>query len=264
MNIPAHNGGRAWRSLLLFFGALTVLAAQAAAQEPDAIEAGASQNYFYIEPSYDGTTIVLFGSIEREVVKGLPFDVAVTVHGPLRPVTLWKKKRHAGLWINSESFTFKAVPNYYAVLSTLPVGELAPLDERKAHGIGLDALKRSLKGKDSAALPEFLDALIRLKRSAGLFVEKSTDAVEFVGARLFRSRLDLPASAGAGLYRAQFYVIQNGKITGETSANIRLQKAGIEASLSFAALNYPWLYGVLAVVVAAAIGGGASLVFRRA
>jgi len=52
-------------------------------------------------------------------------------------------------------------------------------------------------------------------------------------------------------------------VAGEASAHIRLNKVGIEAGLSSAAVDHPWLYGVLAVILAAAVGGGASLVFRR-
>src|SRR5262249_48953995 len=98
----------------------------ARAENPSPIEADASQNYFYIEPSYDGTAIVLFGSIDRERLHGRPFDLAVTIEGPIRPVTVWKKGRLAGLWVNTESLTFEGVPNYYPFLSTLPVPQTAP------------------------------------------------------------------------------------------------------------------------------------------
>ncbi len=256
------------KALVLFcLACLFTVGAPASAAPPDTIEAEASQNYFYIEPSYNGSSIVLFGSVEREKLNGKDFDIAVTVRGPIRPVTVWKKARHAGLWINSESLTFEGVPNFYAALSTRPLAEIMPLDERKAHGIGIDALYLPLK-KDSlnsqdAAPQEFQDALIRLKQSSGLFAEQSTNAIEFFGTRLFRSRVYLPAAAGAGLYRAKFYLIQNGKAVGETSANIRLKKVGIEQQLSAAALYYPWFYGLLAVSIAALVGGGASLVFRK-
>ncbi len=247
----------------------------ASADTSGAIEAGASQNYFYIEPSYDGTAIVLFGSIDRESLGGRPFDIAVTIEGPIRPVTVWKKEPFAGLWINTESLTFEGVPNYYAVLSTRPAAEIAPLEERKLYEIGLDALPLPLKERSAPqnhasvaqnhppAPQEFQDALLRLKKSMGLFTETSGDAIEFFGNRLFRSRVYLPASAGAGLYRARFFVLQDGKVAGETSANIRLKKIGIEARLSSAAANYPWLYGMMAITVAALAGGGASFVFRR-
>ncbi|MGO9172420.1 MAG: TIGR02186 family protein [Rhodomicrobium sp.] len=246
--------------------ALLALIGPARAEIPDSIEAEASQNYFYIEPSYNGSSIVLFGSVDHDALKGKAFDIAVTIEGPVKPVTVWKKNRHAGLWINSESLTFEGVPNYYAVLSTRPVSEIAPLAERKARGIGLDALDLPLKkdGLNSQAAPEeFQSALIRLKQSSGLFVEQSKGAVEFLGTRLFRSHVFLPAAAGAGLYRAKFYILENGKVVGETGARIRLKKIGIEEELSTAAVLYPWLYGAIAVTLAALVGGGASLVFRR-
>ncbi len=251
--------------LALWLAPQAAEAAPASAAVPDSIEAGASENYFYIEPGYNGSSIVLFGSIDREKLRGTTFDVAVTIRGPVRPVTVWKKDRHLGLWINTESLTFEGVPNYYAALSTRPAAEIASLEERKAHGIGLDALALPLRAGDggAAAPQEFQQALIRLKQSSGLFLEQSTGAIEFFGSRLFRAHILLPASAGAGLYRAEFYIFQNGKIVGETGSDILLSKVGIEAQLSAAALDFPWLYGAAAVLVAALTGGGASLIFRK-
>jgi len=239
------------------------------ASPPDLIEAGASQNHFYIEPSYDGTSIALFGSVDSDRLKSETFDLAITIRGPIRPVRVWKKARRAGLWINAHSMTFDGVPNYYAVLSTGPLEEIASLEERKDHEIGVAVLQFPLTASgETKALTnppeEFRDALIKLKQTSGLFVEDSQAAIQFLGARLFRARVFLPAAAGPGLYRANFYVLQKGSVAGEASAHIRLNKIGIEARLSSAALNHPWLYGVLAVILAAAVGGGASLVFRRA
>jgi len=235
----------------------------------DLIEAGASQNHFYIEPSYDGTSIALFGSVDSDRLKSEPFDVVITIRGPIRPVTVWKKARRAGLWINAESLSFDGVPNYYAVLSTKPLDEIASLDERKDHEIGVPVLEFPLTASpETEALTnptqEFREALIKLKQASGLFVEDNQAAIEFLGARLFRAKVFLPPAAGPGLYRANFYVLQRGRVAGEASAHIRLNKIGIEARLSSAAVDHPWLYGVLAVILAAAVGGGASLVFRRA
>ncbi len=266
--------GPAYRCALLIVRSLLCLALlsldEGAAQAllPDLIEAGASQNHFYIEPSYDGTSIALFGSVDSERLRGQPFDVAVTIHGPVMPVTIWKKDRRAGLWINSQSLTFYRVPNYYAALSAKPLAAIASFPERKAHEIGIDALKLAMKPEEEATVPpatldQFQDALIKLKQTAGLFVEENQTAIVFFGTRLFRARVFLPAAAGPGLYRANFYVLQKGAVIGEASAHIRLNKIGIEATLSWAAADRPWLYGVLSVLVAAAVGGGASIVFRR-
>ncbi len=242
--------------------------ATAQASAGDLIEAGASQNHFYIEPSYDGTSIALFGSVDAEQLKDKPFDVVVTVRGPNKPLTVWKKERRVGLWVNAQSHTFEAVPNYYAVLATKPLQDIASIKTRTLHEIGIDFLQLAPEpaGQSTAPKPPlaFKEALIKLKRTAGLFVEDDQDGIVFFGSRLFRARAFLPPAAGPGLYRAIFYVLQNGNVIGEATAHIRLNKIGIEAKLSSAAVNHPWLYGILSVVLAAAVGAGASLVFRRA
>jgi uncharacterized protein (TIGR02186 family) len=270
MGARAHSAFEAsCFGILFWLVAHCAAGAEAKAEVSGLIEAGASQSHFYIEPSYDGTTIVLFGSVDRERLKGQAFDIAVTLRGPIKPVTIWKKDRRAGLWVNSQSLTFEGVPNFYAVLSTRPADQIAPLEERKAYEIGLDALTLPLKPGDNvpaeATAPlEFQSALIRLKKAGRLFVEDSQSTIEFFGDRLFRSRVFLPASAGQGVYRANFYVLRSGKVVGAASANIYLKKIGIEARLSSAATQHPWLYGVVAVLLAAAVGSGASLIFRRA
>src|SRR5262249_27843802 len=152
-------------ALALFLLSAPALNANGESQLGGVIEAGASQNHFYIEPSYDGTTITLFASVDREKLKGAAFDVAVTMRGPTKAVTVWKKDRRVGLWVNSEYLTFEGVPNFYAVLSTRPVERIAPLDQRKPFEIGLDALALPLRPKEESngavpAPPEFQGALI--------------------------------------------------------------------------------------------------------
>jgi uncharacterized protein (TIGR02186 family) len=264
----AYSAGQHLCAALLFQFLILTFQNVALASSHDLIEAGASQNHFYIEPSYDGTSITLFGSVDSDRLKDERFDVAITIHGPTMPVTVWKKARRAGLWINAESLTFDGVPNYYAVLSTKPLEDIASFEVRKGHELGIAVLQFPVTAGPKSEAPanppqEFRDALIKLKRTSGLFVEDNQAAIEFLGARLFRAKVFLPAAAGPGLYRAHFFVLQKGSVVGEASAHIRLNKVGIEAGLSSAAIDHPWLYGVLAVILATAVGGGASLVFRR-
>lgn len=241
------------------------LQAPAIAVGANLIEGGASENSLFIEPSYDGTSVALFGSVDAGRFDGQPFDIAVTLRGPNQPVTVWKKKRQAGLWVNAESLAFEGAPNYYAVLSTKPVKELAPLQERAEHQIGIDAISLPVQESkpETVAPEEFRDALIELKKRKSLFIENDNGAIEFFGARLFRVKVFLPPAAGPGLYQAEFFALQNGKVIGQAGARIRLKKIGVEAQLSSAAADRPWLYGLLAVMLAAAFGGGASLAFRR-
>ncbi|ADP69464.1 hypothetical protein Rvan_0174 [Rhodomicrobium vannielii ATCC 17100] len=231
------------------------------------IEAGAAQNQFYIEPSYDGTSIVLFGAVDRDRLKGEPFDIAVTLRGPVQPVVVWKKDRRAGLWVNSQRLIFDGVPNYFAVLSTRPLDDIAPLAERDKYELGIDVLSLPIRDEQKNApskldRSEFEAALVRQKKAARLFLEEAR-AIDFFGVSLFRTKTFLPAAAGPGLYVAHFYVLQGGKVIGDATARIRLRKIGIEARLSSTASEHPWLYGVIAVALAAVVGGATSFLTRR-
>jgi uncharacterized protein (TIGR02186 family) len=247
-----------------FFLALQTLTAWTQSDSAGVIEAGPSENYFYIEPSFDGTNVILFGAIDRDKVKEQAFDLAITLSGPLQSVTVWQKERRAGIWINTRSLTFEAVPSYYAVLSTKSIESLAPLGERQKFGLGFDTLRVFPDAAAGGAEQEkFKDALIRIKQTDGLFVKNDNPQVLFFGKSLFRTTIFLPARAGAGFYAAKIFLLQDGHVIGSASSHIRLQKTGIEAFLSSTSARHPWGYGVSAVLLAAAVGGGASLVFRR-
>jgi uncharacterized protein (TIGR02186 family) len=256
-------------ALGLLFLAADTLAAAAQAEAQDVIEAGASENYFYIEPSFDGTNVVLFGAIDRDKVKGDSFDLAISLSGPLQSMTVWQKERRANIWINTRSLTFESVPSYYAILSTKPIEKLAPIEERRKYGLGFDALSDFSPIPADAAtaqaeLDQFRQALIRIKQTNGLFVENGNPRILFFGKSLFRTTIFLPARAGAGVYRAKIFVLQDGKVIGAASSHIHLQKTGIEALLSSASEQHPWVYGAFAVFLAVVVGSGASFVFRRA
>ena len=243
--------------------AASICMAQAPAS--NLIEAGASQNHFYIEPDFDGSSVVLFGAIDREGTKNQPFDLAITIRGPEKPVTVWQKERRFGVWINSKSAIFQSAPSFYAVMSTKPVEELASLDERKKYEIGIDTLPLQISASADAqenlkTTDDFRSALIRIQKSAAIFVEKAS-SIEFLGKSLFRTRAYLPASAGPGVYHVKVFLFQNGKMIGSAPSKLRVKKVGIEAFLSRTSGSNPWLYGAGAVLLAAFIGSGASLVF---
>jgi uncharacterized protein (TIGR02186 family) len=204
--------------------------------------------------------------VDREKLRDKPFDIAITIRGPVRPVTLWQKRRRAGIWVNAEDATFDAIPSYYTVISNKPVAELASKEQRKPNEIGLDVINLGIQPANQAswqeAEPEYYEAIVRLKKSDGSFSEK-IGGIEFLGQSLFRAQAFLPASAATGLYRANIFVIQNGAVIAKSTAHVRLQKIGLERFLSSLSVSHPWIYGLIAVLMAVVFGASGSLIFRR-
>lgn len=88
-----------------------------------------SEHQIKIESTFTGAKILLFGAIEADssFVRALAKDVVVVVRGPTEDLTARRKEKIAGIWMNYGAQTFKAIPSYYAVLSTRSLNSIAGL-----------------------------------------------------------------------------------------------------------------------------------------
>ena len=86
------------RLLVLFL----LLAAPVKAEE---IVLGLSRDEVAITATFQGSEILIFGAIKRDAPIRTDSDlgVIVTVAGPDLPVTVRKKDRRLGIWVNTES-----------------------------------------------------------------------------------------------------------------------------------------------------------------
>ncbi len=234
------------------------------------VEADVSTRTIAITSGYSGSEILVFGAIENSRQPSAEsgfYDVAVVVEGAPEPLMVRKKGRIGGLWVNTSTFNFNSVPSYYAVASTRPLEEFASPALLDDNGIGLDAV-RMAPAADSAVrvssedLIAFKDAVRRLKQSAQLF-KRDDYGVIFTGRSLFRSTIALPATVPVGPLSARVFLFQDGKLLSRYQARVVLEREGIERWLYAFAMDRPFLYGLVAVLLAVATGLVASALFRR-
>src|SRR6478752_8070938 len=97
-----------WLVLLLAFSAPAMAA--------EDIVAGLSQDQIEINSSYTGADIVVFSTIERPAVaRGR--DIVVVVRGPDTQITVRRRDRLAGVWVNRDSAKFQGMPAFYFLAS---------------------------------------------------------------------------------------------------------------------------------------------------
>ena len=85
---------------------------------------GISQDIIQITSNYTGTQIVVFGAIERaQNAQGR--DIVVVVRGPDQPMTVRRRDRVAGVWVNRDAAHFEGLPGYYFMASTQPIDKIA-------------------------------------------------------------------------------------------------------------------------------------------
>jgi uncharacterized protein (TIGR02186 family) len=221
-----------------------------------------------ITSSYTGAELVLFGAIERDAVsisRAGPYDVLITVRGPASPLVVREKERMGPIWVNGSQMKFIDMPGYYAVLSSRPLTEVTSEPLRERFQIGLQQMVQARGGAVSltpAETADFHQALIRLKSQTRLFQQNERDVV-FLAPGLFRAAISLPATAPLGNYEAVVTLFADGAPLATEKSDFEVVKTGFEARMAMAAFSNPWLYGLLAVMIALAGGWLANYAFRR-
>jgi uncharacterized protein (TIGR02186 family) len=222
-----------------------------------AVLADLSSHIIAIGGGFTGDSVVLFGSTDG------PGDIIAVVRGPERNMTVWRKGKVAGIWVNADSVTFNNIPAFYAVVASQPVEQLIQPSVAALYKIGAAHLRYETA---SPVSPErariFTEALIEQQRQAGLFVA-DIGRVRFLGERLFRATLSFPENVPTGTYLIQVFLVRDGDVVSGQTTPLVVSKVGIDAEIADFAIRQSAAYGAIAIAVALAAGWLASLPFRR-
>lgn len=246
------------RALALLFA---LLAPPATANE--GIVAGMSQNRVSITANFDGSEILIYGAVKRDApAPDTPLEVIITVEGPDSPVTIRKKARVAGIWVNTEAVAVDAAPSFYAVATTGPLRSILSETEDLRHRISLPRVIRAVGAATEAGdTANFIEAMQRIRLTEGRY-RVLQGAVEFTEQTLFRADIVLPANLTEGEYRVRIFLTREGRVVDAQTRVIGVRKEGLERLLFNLSREQPWAYGLLSLALAAFAGWAASAGFR--
>ena len=126
-----------------------------------------SQGRIDINTTFKGADLLVFGAIQYPAgaIPDAPADIAIVVRGPVQPVTVRRKSRVAGIWLNTAAVRFESVPGFYAVATTRPIADLADDRTTAIYEIGVGNLQLSPASSASDAETRlFEQGLIGVKR----------------------------------------------------------------------------------------------------
>lgn len=215
-----------------------------------------SQSRIDISYRFAGAELLIYGAIQYPGGRAPagPPGIAIVLRGPTMPLTVRRKERVAGIWMNTEALRFETAPGFYAVATTRPVGDL--LDERNAsiYEIGLRHLQLSpATAADRETTRQFQDGLVGLRASRGLFVEQPY-GVSVTDSVLYRARIPIPAAVPVGNYSAEIHLIADGQVLARSTTPVIIDKSGFERGLYVFAHEHGFLYGLAAVAIALSLG----------
>lgn len=251
------------RRVLLAIALWIAAVAPGAAQED--IVSALSQRRIAITANFDGSEILLFGAVKREVPINLldPLSVIITVAGPSQTVTVRRKARVAGIWVNSDAVDVDEAPSFYAVATSRPLDQALLDTEDLRWGITIPRAIRSV-GAPATVMdaPAFSEALIRIRLNNGIY-QMNENSIAFFDQTLFKTSITLPANLTEGDYKVSLYLTRNRQVVAYDTTTLLVRKVGLERWLYRLAHDRPLVYGVMSIVIAVVAGWIASAIFRR-
>lgn len=250
--------------LLVVFSVLFIALTQPAHAAQDIIS-GVSTDLIQIQSDFTGTDIVVFGALEgTEPATAIEdYDVVVVLRGPEVELTVRRKERFFGIWINREQVLFGNMPGYYFLASTRPIEEIAPPMLLGRFQLGADILGEALDveiADDDATI--FQAAAVRNLAREQLFVERP-EGIEFLSQTLFRTRIPVPATVSPGEYNAEVYLFRDGTLLTLQSSPVFVDKTGLERRIYEFAHTASLSYGFVAVFFSCAFGWLGFALFRQ-
>lgn len=240
---------------------LLCLPVQAAEEQ---VVLGLSQDRVSITANFDGSDILVFGAVKREapIPQGPPLEVIVAVAGPSEPVTVRRKEKKFGIWVNTDSLVVDLAPSFYAVATSAPFDEVLTNVEDLRNKVSIERAIRSV-GADMSiqGAQDFAAAVIRIREHEGLYsIRENTVAVD--EQTLFRTSIKMPSDLTEGNYSARIFLTRGGNVVSSFETAINVRKVGLERFLYNMSREQPIWYGLMSLAIAIAAGWGASTAFR--
>ena len=223
------------------------------------IVADLSQENVKISTDFQGAKILLFGAYDGK--KG--DDIIVIVTGPKGLVTVQKKEKILGVWVNTKKVNYINTPKYLSISSNRRIDDILDKKTQKISEIGLNNLKiRIQPGIKIEKEGNWRQALTRNMLKSNLW-SINENSVALNKDSLFRSYLELPSNVIIGQFEVKILHYRNSKLVSQQINSINVSKSGISAEIYDIAQSYSTLYGIFAVFLAILVGWGSNLVFRK-
>lgn len=248
---------------------LALFLAPAAVAQPvenptgETIVAGLSQNNVTITTNFSGSEILIYGAVRREspIPDDAPLEVVITAEGPSGPLTVRRKERRFGIWMNTEAVSISRAPTFYAIASSGPLDKVMSATDNLRYGVTIPRAIRAVGiAAEAEDAPVFLDALIRLREEQNDY-SLAEGSVNLMESTLFRADIALPANLTEGDYKVRLFITRKGAVVDMHQEIIKVQKDGLERWIFTLAHEQSLLYGLLSLVLAVAAGWGASAAF---
>jgi len=244
--------------------ALVLLLLTALPATAEEVVLGMSSDTISITTNFDGSELLVFGAVKREapIAQGDPLEVIIAVAGPSEPLTMHRKDKKLGIWVNADAVEIDLAPSFYAIATTGPFTEVLSDVEDLRHKVSIPRAIRSVGAPMTVSDSQsFTEALIRIRSEKGLY-QLNEGTVSLDEQTLFRTSVELPADLTEGDYTTRIFLTRGGTVVSSFETSLDVRKVGLEKFLFDLSRQQPMIYGIMSLAIAIIAGWGASAAFQ--
>jgi len=225
-----------------------------------------------VDTGFAGARLTLFGAVSGvdapaagSVAEGI--DIISVIRGPATEFEIRQYEKKNLIWTPGKARAIKDAPGLYLTNATRPITDIAPLPDQAAYHLGADFLDVAATSADQETQGGehseiFANAFLTEIEDAGLYHDR-VGGIEFKKGALFAINVDLPANTPVGDYTVGVFLYQDGVLLGRDSAELVVNKVGIERRIYDLAHDQPVSYGIFCVALSLFAGWIAALAFRK-
>jgi uncharacterized protein (TIGR02186 family) len=180
-------------------------------------------------------------------------------------VTLNRKGREAGIWLNVAQITVSGAPRVYLLASSKQLDDLCPEEVQRELGLGVGSLRDRIKvTSEKPLVGSEIEEFLKLKKLNGTY--RTDDRIiltpEGEGRQSLYIRLPIPATVAPGVYRVALYCFRDGGLVCRGASEISIRRVGLADVMTKLAQKHGAEYGLLAIVIAMSVGIVMGIVFH--
>lgn len=224
--------------------------------ERQILAAGVAQDVIEVEVNYNDSRVIVFAATPQP--ENPTSGLAVALVGPMVPHRMIRRTE-AG----EQRIDFVAAPQVFAI-GAEPIVSATVSPEIMIQA-GLNAQATALPRLDQLLSPDlgaWREAFVNLKMAQGLYTFGDANFRRFEGG-LRRASIGLPVNAPPGEYSVRAVAFRDGKLVGESRQTFTLARSGLDETLFDLSRQHGLIYGFVAILVGALVGGVAAWLGRK-
>jgi uncharacterized protein (TIGR02186 family) len=245
--------------LALISAALVASTAQAQrleGTERQIMAAGIAQDVIEVEVNYNDSRVIVFAATPQP--ENPTSGIAVALVGPVIPHRMIRRTASG-----EQRIEFVAAPQVFAIGAEPIVS--ATVSPEVMIQAGLNAQASALPRLDQLLSPNlgaWREAFVDLKMGQGLYTFGDANFRRFEGG-LRRASIGLPVNAPPGEYSVRAVAFRDGRMVGESRQTFTLARTGLDETLFDLSRQHGLIYGFVAVLLGALVGGIAAWLGRK-